>query len=126
MFSQDSNRKFCPKKNDPNDPNLPFKEKEKEGGEGRPNLVAYGRFQCLVALEKVQRLVALERVQCLVANGRFQCLVVFERRRRSIFFTSSHFPPKLLKPFFFPLILGFTLPWFETITLHLSFFFLDL
>jgi hypothetical protein len=26
------------KKKTPNDPNLPFKEKEKEGGEGRPQL----------------------------------------------------------------------------------------
>jgi hypothetical protein len=36
-----------------------FKEKEKEGGDERPQL----EFQCLVALK---------RFQCLVANGRFQ------------------------------------------------------
>ncbi len=29
----------------------------------------------------------------LVANGRFQCLVALGRRRKNIFFTSSHFPP---------------------------------
>jgi hypothetical protein len=28
----------------------------------------------------------------LMAYGRFQCLVGFERRRRIILFTSSHFP----------------------------------
>ncbi len=61
---------------------------------GDPNLVAFGRFQCLMALEKFQCLVVFERFQCLVVFERFQCLVVFERfqclvangkKRRSIF-----------------------------------------
>ncbi len=47
----------------PNDSICAFKEKEKEGGEGRsqlgghwkvPSLVASGRFQCLMALGKFQ------------------------------------------------------------------------
>jgi hypothetical protein len=48
----------------------------------------------------------------LVALGRFQCLVTNGRKRKNIFFTSSHFPPQqiLLKPFFFPLI-NMTLKW---------------
>jgi len=56
-----------------------------------PNSVTYGRFQCLVALE------------------RFQCLVVLERRRKSILFTSFHFPPpnNFTETLFFPLILKF-------------------
>jgi hypothetical protein len=29
------NQKLCPEKIAPNDPNLPFKEMEKDGGEGR-------------------------------------------------------------------------------------------
>jgi hypothetical protein len=32
------NRKLCPKEIASNDPNLPFKENEKEGGEGRSQL----------------------------------------------------------------------------------------
>jgi hypothetical protein len=41
------------KKKEPKMIQIPaFKNKEKEGGEGRPNSVAYGRFQCLVALER--------------------------------------------------------------------------
>jgi hypothetical protein len=39
----------------PNDPNLPFKEKEKEGGEEDLNSMALGRFHCLVALERRRR-----------------------------------------------------------------------
>jgi hypothetical protein len=29
---------LCPRKKAPNDANLPYKEKEKEGGEGKPQL----------------------------------------------------------------------------------------
>jgi hypothetical protein len=80
-----------------------FKEKRRKEVKEDPNSMAYERFQCLVALEKFQCLmtngkfqclVALEKFQCLVVDGRFQCLVVFERRRRSIFFTSFHFLPQ--------------------------------
>jgi hypothetical protein len=37
-----------------------------------------------------------------VAYGRFQCLVTLGRKKRSMFFTSSHFPPnKFTQTFFF-------------------------
>jgi hypothetical protein len=53
-----------------------FKEKGKEGGEGRPQFGGQWKVPCLVA---------------------------FGRRRRNILFTSFYFPPHkiLLKPFFF-------------------------
>jgi hypothetical protein len=52
-----------------------FKEKGKEGGEGRPQFDGQWKVPCLVA---------------------------FGRRRRNILFTSFYFPPHeiLLKPFF--------------------------
>jgi len=62
----------------------PFKKKENEGGEGRPQLGGLERFQCLVTNERFQFLVTLER---------FQCLVAFGRKRKNILFISSHFPP---------------------------------
>jgi hypothetical protein len=37
-YFQDSNQKLCLVEGAPNDPNLPFKEKEKEGSEGRSQL----------------------------------------------------------------------------------------
>ncbi len=37
-----------------------------------PNLVANGRFHCLVAFERFHCLVTLERFHCLVANGRWR------------------------------------------------------
>jgi hypothetical protein len=75
----------------PNDPNSPFKEKEKEGGEGRSQfggewkvlMVALGRFHCLVAFE---------RFYCLAAFGRFQCLVANGRRRKNTFSPPPTFP----------------------------------
>jgi hypothetical protein len=56
-----------------------------------PNLVANGRFKCLVAPKEFQ---------CLVALGRFQCLMALGRRRKNILFTSSHFPPTNFTFFF--------------------------
>jgi hypothetical protein len=53
----------------------PFKKKENEGGEGRPQLGGLERFQFLMTLEK------------------FQCLVAFGRKRKNILFISFHFPP---------------------------------
>jgi len=69
--------------------------KEKEVKE-KPNLVANGRFQCLVALGrfqacwlmegskfgglwKVLSLVVNGEVSCLVANGKFQCFLALGR-----------------------------------------------
>jgi hypothetical protein len=37
-YSQNSNKKLCPEKRARNDPNSPFKEKEKERGERRSQL----------------------------------------------------------------------------------------
>jgi hypothetical protein len=58
---------------------LPFKKKNRKEVKENSNLMAYGRFQCLVALERFQCLVAFERFQCLVPLERFQCLVAFEK-----------------------------------------------
>ncbi len=61
-----------------------LKRKRRKEVKKDPNLVGYGRFQCLVAFE---------RFHCLVIDGRFQCLVANGRRKRSILFTLFHFPP---------------------------------
>jgi len=73
-----------------------FKEKGKEGGEGRPQFGGQWKVPCLVA---------------------------FGRRRRNILFTSFYFPPHkiLLKPFF-SLILGFC---FTMVLNHYYAFFLN-
>jgi hypothetical protein len=54
-YSQDSNRKLCLENKAPNDPNLPFKEKERKEVKEDPNSMALGRFHCLVALERRRR-----------------------------------------------------------------------
>jgi hypothetical protein len=63
----------------------------------------------------------------LVANGRFQCLVTFGRRMGSILFTSFHFPPNkfdLNLLFFIDLKVLFYHGLY--CYLHLSFLFLEL
>jgi hypothetical protein len=83
-----------------------------------PNLVANGRFQCLVALERFHYLVAFGRFKCLVANG---------RRRRNTFSLLPIFPQQiLLKPSFFPLILKFYFIMVLGLYLCISFLFFDL
>jgi hypothetical protein len=68
----------------------PLKRRKRKEMKEDPNLVANGRFQCLMAL------------------GRFQCLVALERKKRSTFSPLPTFSPTiLLKPSFFPLILRF-------------------
>jgi hypothetical protein len=71
-----------------------FKEKEKEKGEGKPQLGDKW---------KVSSLVANGRFQCLVVNGETYCLVAFGRRR-NILFTSFHFPRNKFYFNFFSLI----------------------
>ncbi len=101
-FSQDSSRKLCPEKRLPNDSNSPFKEKEKEGGEGRSQLDGLWKVPLFGGLRKVPLFGGLWKVplfnglwkfQCLVAFETFQCLVANGKKWRQILFTSSHFPP---------------------------------
>jgi hypothetical protein len=90
---------------------LLLKRRKRKEVKEDPNLMAYGKSQCLVAYGKSQCfvafvrshcLVAFERFHCSIAFERFQCLVAFEmfqclvangKKRRKIILTSSHFPP---------------------------------
>jgi hypothetical protein len=92
-----------------------------------PNLMANGRFQCLVAFGRFHHLVALARFRCLVALARFQCLAANERRRRSTFSHLPTFPPTiLLKLSFFPLVLRFYFTVVLNRYLHIFILFFDL
>jgi hypothetical protein len=67
-----------------------FKEKEKEGGEGRPQLGGQWKVPSLMALEEASYLVANGRFQCLVALGMFH---VWWSMGKHAFHLFSFFPP---------------------------------
>jgi hypothetical protein len=46
----------------------PLKRKKRKEVKEDPHSMAYGRFQCLVALERFQCLVVFGGFQCLLAN----------------------------------------------------------
>jgi hypothetical protein len=71
----------------------PLKRKRKKEMKENPNLMANGRFHCLMALRRFHCLVAFGRFHRLVALGRFKCLLANGRRRRNTFSPFHNFPP---------------------------------
>jgi hypothetical protein len=80
-----------------------FKENEKEGGEGRPQLGDPWKVPMFGGLWKGPILGGLWKGPILGGLWKVPSLVAFGRRRKSILFTYFHFPPNkfYLNLFFF-------------------------
>jgi hypothetical protein len=115
----------------------PFKEKEKEGGEGRSQFDGQWEVPLLSGPWKVLMLNGQWKVLMLngqwkvpMLSGQWKVLMLsgqWEEKEKHLF-TSSHFPPQqiLLKPSFFQLILRFYFTMVLSHYLRISIFFLDL
>jgi hypothetical protein len=98
----DLNQKSCPKKERPMIQICAFKEKEKEGGEGRFQLDGQWKVPSLVAFEMNPMLGGQWGNILLDDQWKVPNLVAFGRRRKSILFTPFHFlPHKILLKFLF-------------------------